>query len=667
MRASSSLLVLVACAGKSSPAPSDSGDTDTDVAFADAAVALHLEPLPNLLLPFEVAIDETHRRAWVSSLFDEVVGEVDLDSATLVGNWRLPDEEYGQPTVTVDGAGHAWIPSARTVVEVEPGGAATAHDLGWAVRKAYGAPDAGAFVTWEDPDSDFGATLARIDGDGAILAETTIDRDIRVIGPGPGGAVATLTLSSDDVFEIALWDPDTLDPLGTCAAPFIATRFYPLDSGDFFVLDDKVVGYATCDGRDPVFVELGEENKAAAIGADTITVFDRLGDETAEGPYLGMARVLDPDLRVTETWPTGKHSGYGGLDAATGAVWLNSEGTSELVAFDLATGAQTAAVRLGTHVEDFATSDVPGLAWITGRLSGLVERVDLRTGEALAATEAPLWPFSPLWHDETLYVLDQIHGRVYVYDPETMALRTTWETGVEINFDLDFGALAWSEGRDTLLVVLGQSNALFELDPTTGEIVSSFTLGGRAPEPWRTVGRVEIATRGAEVWTVRSTDSTVTHIDLDTAESTTGTLARAAQVQLAQYDVLPTLTWLTEDGAHLYWGIWAFDPATFEAQPEYDRQGARIVGEANGGLITWMSTTGNLVYADAGGTSTEMGNVEFEGDPHARWLGDWGEGVMVVDAVNAVLAWRTMPVPAVRAEHRSAPIDAGSNPYGGQR
>ncbi len=644
---------LLACNGKN-PEDSQGGDDSTDTTdsgvaphFDDASVALALDPLPTLLLPYDVEVDPVHRRAWVSSLFQDVVAEVDIDASSLIGVYELPEDEYSFPYLAVDGDGEAWVPNATGLVKIAMGGEVTSYPFDVVPRKVYGGAGSSVYVSTDDNPRQFGATLSLMDGDGAMVTSAELDQDILHIGAGPDGTIAASTMGRDGVPGVSIFTADTLEPVGTCVSPFPANGIFPTSTGDFFVLTDGEIGYARCDGSDPTSIMMGEENKFAVVEEDAITVFDRLGDRSTGGRSLGMGRRLDLDLNVISTFPTGKHSGFGGLDTVTNTAWLNSEGTAEAQAYAVDTGENTAKVRLGTHVECFATSDVPALAWVTGRLSGLIDRVDLASGTVLSATEGPMWPVSPLWHDGILYVLDQVGGAIYLYDPDTMGLEDVWALDVPENDDLDFDDLVWSDDRGTLLLALGESNLLVEVDPALGEVLGVVELGGDAPAEGTTVGRLEIATQGDEVWVVRSSDSQMTHLNLSTSALDTAVIATSDQVAEAQFELVPKLLYLSDDRGTVYFGRWAFDPDTLLPLPEKDLTGDRVLAQGDdGGYITWASATGELDYGSPGAAATPLGTVVVQsGDPYARWLGDWGGGVMFVDSEAVTLSIQNVELP----------------------
>lgn len=645
------LVLLIGCTGKGTdgvhPHSDDSHGTDTgdDVAFADATVTLATDPFPNLLLPYTVAVDTPHRRLWVTSLFDDVLGEVNIEDNRLLAVYALPEDEYGLPAVVVDGNGDAWVAGDTTVVKVTPAGETTAFPREAPSRNLLGATAGGLFVS-SDAGSSASSQVDLLDSDGALLASVNLAKSVVALGDAGEGIIGVSAVDEANVATIELYASDTLELLGSCRSPFTATGLFPLESGDFFVLSDNQLGYARCDGSEPVAVQIGEENKFAVVHEDGFTVFDRVGEDATGGRSMGIARRLDLDLAVTRSFGTGKHSGFGGLDEETGIAWLNSEGTSEVQAYDLDAGEQVAAVRLGSHVEGFAVSDEVNAAWVTGRLTGLIARVNFATGQVLPASDGPLWPVTPVVRDGRLYALDQIEGVIYVYDAESMALSATWPLGVAQNDDLDFDDLVYSDARGSLLAGIGQANTLVEVDVATGRVVSRFQLGGEAPPVGATVGRVEVVTQGDLVWVVRSSDATATRVDLATREVTSKVLASEGQLQEAQYDLVPKLTWLAGDGARLYWGPWAFDPTTLGALPDGHLDGTRVIGETAGAFVTWDAGTGALLLAAPGEAGQSLGSVTVTGgDPYVRWLPEWGGGVMFVDAFEASIGIQDIVMP----------------------
>jgi len=624
--------------------PDDTADDTAPPLFADATVSLAATPFPNLLLPFDVTVDSPHRRVWVTSLYSDVVGAVDLDQHELLGVFELPPDRYGYPVVATDGDGNAWMAGDDGLVRITPDGTMTALPMDWTIDELAGGPGTSVYVAADDHSGSGSKIVALLDADGAVILQVTVEGSITTIVSGDDGTLALGTVAADLSASVLVLSAETLEVQRECPSPFTAASVYPLPSGDYFVLADTAVGTARCGGGVPLFMEVGEENKSAVIDADTITVFDRIGDDSTGGRSIGIGRVLDARLHVTSTFPTGKHSGYGGVDAQTGQAWLNSEGTSDVQAYDPLTGERTASVRLGEHLESFTVSNVLGFGWVTGRLSGLIARVDFTTGEVTRASEGPMWPACPTWRDGTLYVLDQIAGDLYRYDPETLALQSTLALGLPPNDDLDFDDLVYSDARDSLLLTIGTENLLLEIDPETGAERGRFPLGGVAPPEGITVGRLEVLTLGAEVWTIRTSDSTATHVDLDTGVTTTATLGTEAQVIAAQYSLVPRLGWLATDRSALYVGTLAFDPDTLAPTAERDLHGTRVIGEPAGTFLTWAKLSGKVFEGNPGDPARSVGSIGIYGeDPYVRWLQPWGGGVMYVDSIGASIAIQDLP------------------------
>ena len=634
------------------PHPVDSEETDTvdsetapdDTApplFADASVSLAVTPFPNLLLPFDVAVDTTHRRLWVTSLYSDVIGEVDID----LGVFELPSDRYGYPVVTTDGDGNAWMAGNDGLLRIAQDGTMTALPTDWTIEELAGGPGTSVYVAADDNTGSGSTILALVDGTGAVTLEASVEGGITALAPAPDGTLAIGVVGADLSPAVRVLSAETLEAVSECVTPFTTASLYPLSSGDYLVLSDTEVGIARCHGGVPLSVDLGEENKSAVVNTDSVTVFDRIGDDSTGGRSIGIGRVLDARLHVTSTFPTGKHSGFGGVDALTGEAWLNSEGTSDVQAYDPVTGERTASVRLGEHVESFAVSDVLGVGWVTGRLSGLIARVDFTTGDALRAAEGPLWPACPTWRDGVLYVLDQIGGDLYLYDPDTLALQSTLPLGLPPNDDLDFDDLVHSDARGSLLLTIGTENLLVEIDPSTGAERGRFSLGGVAPPEGLTVGRLEVVTQGNEAWTLRTSDSTATHVDLDTGVTSTATLGTEAQVIEAQYSLVPRLGWLASDRSALYYGALAFDPDTLAALPDRDLHGTRVIGEPPGTFLSWAHVSGKVFDGNPGDPVHSVGSIGIYGeDPYVRWLREWGGGVMYVDSIAASIAIQDLPL-----------------------
>jgi hypothetical protein len=137
---------------------------------------------------------------------------------------------------------------------------------------------------------------------------------------------------------------------------------------------------------------------------------------------------------------------------------------------------------------------------------------------------------------------------------------------------------------------------------------------------------------------VRSSDSTATHIHLDTCAITSAVLAPTRDVEAAQYDLAPKLMWLTADATRLYYGTWAFDPQSFAALPDDKLPGDRVFGEQDGVPLSWSALSGEVFHGDPAVSPDPVATVDVEtGDPYLGWLDAWGEGLIFVDSGAAAV------------------------------
>jgi hypothetical protein len=181
-----------------------------------------------------------------------------------------------------------------------------------------------------------------------------------------GMEVAVLCRDEDPALApwIDLRDTTTLAVTATFPAPFVGNALTALPDGVWALVANTEVAVVDRAGT-VVTRALGTENKeAVALGDDTFLLLDRIGAETSGTRNAGVARRVDLALAERSApFTTGKNSGFGGYDPVLGRVWMNSEGTTSLQAYDPATGTRVADVPLGVHLESVVTDEAqPGVA-----------------------------------------------------------------------------------------------------------------------------------------------------------------------------------------------------------------------------------------------------------------------------------------------------------------
>jgi hypothetical protein len=139
-------------------------------------------------------------------------------------------------------------------------------------------------------------------------------------------------------------------------------------------------------------------------------------------------------------------------------------------------------------------------------LNQRVLRLDPATGAVRGTIVPPIGVFDALGYGPTsfgptLFVNSVVAGRIYLLDPLTGAQRTFYTPTFRPNGGMDF-----SPTRGTLFVS-SNGNRIYEVDPTTGAIISSVATDGRA---------FGIAFVGSRMFVSESTPNRVTERDPST-------------------------------------------------------------------------------------------------------------------------------------------------------
>ena len=632
------ILALLACTGRFPPSESDTVKETGEAPSLPEAMSVALLDRDNLLLPFDVAVDAAGRRAWVSGLITPTVAEVDLDAAALVAIHTLPALP-GFPELAVDGLGTAWLSGGSNLPLARLHGGESPRqvdiELG-AVNEVVGLPGGGALVAGtRGRDTPM---VLRVDAEGATLAERQ-PAGLVVAAVAVADGVAIVVNALEEGVWIEVVDADTLEVSATCPISTTRNAIAPLPGGRYVLTSNRTTTVTDC--TDEIEVERGTENRDPVVDGDTIWILDRIGDEA---PNQGIARGYTADLAPTTEFRTGKNSGYGGRDAQTGLLWMNSEGTTEVQAYDPLAGTLTHAVDVGQHLETPAVDpEVPGVAWVSARLSGEVLRIDLVTGDVRRSEEALGWPVSPVLAEGSLWVMDQLSTVLWELDPDTLVTRRRLDLGLDENVQLNFDTLAFHPGRGTFFLAAAQENALLELD-LDGAVLGRWALAGEPIEDPDLTGITQVVIDGDAVLTLRTQDGIVTRIDPDLPDPVGFVELDAAHLFLVQYDTLPWAAFV--DGGILWLGSAAFDAATLLARPELDLPFTRVLGRTSaGGFVGWHAEEGAVAVVDAGGEEVASAPLVAStyGDPMPVWTEGWGGYAVYLRLdraeVHAVALW----------------------------
>ncbi|MFZ5475873.1 MAG: hypothetical protein ACOZNI_03785 [Myxococcota bacterium] len=582
----------------------------------DECADLREETFGNLVQPFEIAVDPDTRTAWATGLASKSIAAFDLDTGEEIRTLPLADRPLATPDVVLDAAGVAFVGSGSHPALVR-------YDVVAGERTdltTFSGVDAlvpygdGVFVLGRVGGA---RTLARLDGAGEPVASREIDATGLVAHPD--GVIA---LAEDGI----LLD-EGLAEIDRCALPFPDTqRGAVLADGRVVVADDHHVGF--CDGE---AWEVGNENKDVIPWGSGALVLDRIGDDD---PNLGVARFVDDG--VTTLFATGKNTGYGAIDPVTGLLWANSEGTSEVLAFDPTTGERVFATRAGTFVDGVTLDpDDPGTLYLTGRLSDTIARVDSAT--VTAWSEAVRWPYSPVVAGERLWVLSQTDGVLVGLDRETLAVEESHPLDVGPNPLLTFGSVTWHATRGTLFAAESHADALFEVSPGEG-VVNRWDLGGPAIADADEIGELLVRwdeTTG-DAYVSRSNDGRVVRVDPDAG------VVATAFLPVADGDRMDLLRVFGERG-RAWLGPYAFDLADLGRRADLDLPVARLVGPWKGEDGEWVALAEDgrsLVHVgEDGGVDGELPIAEEDLHATVFRLDGGGQRVLMGRSYQALACW----------------------------
>ncbi len=538
--------------------------------------------LGNHINPFEVAVDAAHRRVYSTSLGNRTLGIYDADTFAILAMVPLRERAQVRPDVVVDASGAAWV-----LGELDP--AVVRYAIDAEGRRQYNRPLAQANDGLPLPDGGLLALGADADGvqllqrfgkDGGIGGEQRFDGHAHGLIAMRDGHIGLL-MQAWDSDGLRVLDPDSLEQVASCTLPFEASRGAQLEDGTVVISRDDAIGLAGCDGAEPQAWQVGVENKdVVAIGAEAV-VLDRIGSGEGVDPNLGLARVVTAaGMLDGRSFPTAKNTGYGAYDSHKGLLWVNSEGSAELVAFDPATGAEQARVRTGTFLDGLAIDEsVEQGYYATGRLSNSVLRV--ADGALAAESHAVLWPFSPVVDParDLVWVLSQTEATVHGLRRSDLALKRSIDPGLGSNVLLTFGSLALHPQRGSLLVAESERDVVLELDPDSGRVLGRWELGGPAIEDPDLIGQLElhVAEDDGALLLVRTTDGRAQRLELDSGALSTIWLD-GAELALATRLHSVGISALHAPTSTLYVGGMAVDARSLTRTPEADLPLNRLLG-----------------------------------------------------------------------------------------
>ncbi len=601
---------------KGGGAPGGDGDSgeDTGPVGGDARFSLLPDGQLNHLLPQYIGLDRDSRRLYFTSNASRTLAAVDVDAGELLGVYPLPDTAQPRTGLRVDATGLVWVSAGAepALTRFDPAtGEATAVDSGLVAIAGLARRPEGGVVALGATAVEGESAMVVIDPDGAMLTSVPVTHSTFGFSESGRGQVAVLEAQGSHLPSVLrLLDPDDLSEQGRVAAEDLVEH-----PGTFAPLVDLGLGRFAAVWGDTLLVIDGDtntwtlrvegtENKSAVPVEGGLLVFDRLSADPATAPLHGEQRAYDDDLNpIGEAVPTGKNTGYATLDPLTGLVWMNSEGSTEVLAMDPASGEIRVRVRSGEHLESVAVlapaegeaggdAVVTDAVWFTGRLTNTVGRIDLQTG-ATTVTEALTWPVAPLLQGGALYVVTQMSNELVTLDPDTLAVRASVPLDLTLNGTLTFDDLAGDPARGSLFLSQTLDHVLVELDAATGIERGRWALSGAAPTDENKPGHDQLMAIGPR-WLVLCTHSgEASLIDPDRAlaeplpvpEALRRSLSRAARFE----HLSPVLS---VGGGHFYIDGVAFNAGTFEPAPAYDVDADLLIGELDGQRLAYAGSDG---------------------------------------------------------------------------
>lgn len=613
----------------------DSGPTPDDTAVVPMPGALFLpNGVANLLLPHDVIVDRARGHAFVTSLIAATVAQVDINTGTLIGVWQLDDLEPDLPEPAVDGLGLVYMSGQRDLPILDVAtGLISHHEVGVAkIENVIGQPD-GVVVTGTSIATGLPVAV-RVGHDGVVLKTATLGAPAvaAVLADGEA-AIALLENVSHDISQVEVLDPTTLEVLRTCPANSSGITIAQIADGRFVLPHNDGIGEARCDGGVAASLTIGTENKGAFAVGDGVIVLDRIGTDQGAGQNWGIARTFDADLNpIGPDFSTGKNSGLGDVDTA-GTIWTNSEGTSEVWGLNPTTGAVVGRIRVGVHLDNAIVSpDAPGIAWVTGRLSQMVARMDLRTGDIVSSQAVDGWPISPTLIGQSLYFLDQFDQTLYAYDRDTLEQTAHFDLGLGQNVTLNFDSLFADPATGMLYITDAVDNVLIEWDPGQESEVRRWALAGEAVDNPDLAGKLQLLVAPDRIYTWRSVDGVLTAVDPATGD-VVSMQAPSEMVLALNNQATPAPLWAPEDGSRLFVGGHAYDPHTLVEIASEEIGVDQILGESAGQIIAWRVEQGDIVVLDSEGQ--QVGGVALEPsdlmDASPLWAPDWGGRIVYLN------------------------------------
>jgi len=581
------------------------------------AVSLLPDGLDNHLLPLYVGITPGGDKLYTSCNALPTIAEIDLHDRELLRVHDLGIERPGHAKVYPDGAGRVWFswdgePGDPSIIRLEPGlGLVTHLDTGIdEVHHGVGLREGGAVFAGSRGGIAPGHTVLQVlDGNGGVETETILGSEVLGMFQDNEGALTMLVRSAESgragVFRMCTTDlaliDQCLDPWGDPFGGGFAT-ITELPDGNYVASQDDALHLIRCDGHpwQRIQLDLGQRDVFALD--DEIVLLAGSGTDETSGPNWGIARRWDLDLQPIDPWySTGKNSRYGRVQRDENLIWFNSEGTTEVWGMDPTDGSIVDKIQLGEHIESLAVSAYGDVLY-SGRLSNAFGLVDLDAGEATVVREEVIWPVAPVWHERTVWLIDQLTTELIEVDGETLEILGRHDLGLDDNTLLTFSDVAYHPHRGTVFVAHSEQGVLVEYNPQAGVPVNRWQLMGPPLSSQDLTGRLELLIFDHGVVTFRNPDGVFNLVDPDLEDVVAWNQLHPEEVDALRADKRIDQAIRTANGKRIYAGGFAVDAQTLARSPGYDLQVSTLIADLrNGHFLGWRHENLAVVILDADG------------------------------------------------------------------
>ncbi len=631
--------------------PDDTGEPDSPADSTEDSTRDTVEtPLPdemslallppgfaNQLMVNRVTLDRPRNRVYTSAHMIATFGEIDLETHELLAMYDLTelyDIEPDNPDISVDNNGILFISNGGdpAMVRFDPSSErADVLDVGMSSCGTALPRDEGGVIVTCRSDSQASRLLV-IDSDGRLLhTEPLVDGAIDLTPTHNEDHFAAYLPYTGDGGAIDVYDEDTLEVVHSCTAPVGCTKILEASDGGFVVMCLNDVYMVPCDDGQPYYGSThGYENRDMVEIGDGVLVADRVDVEELDGTMWSRGRVLSlPDLQLDRSYYTGKNCVSLAWDEPTGQLWLQSEDTGEVWVVDPSDGTILDKIPVGRHPE-YLVAGAPGELYFSGRLSTEVSHVDLVDGVVTPFSGIPTWPVDPQLVGDTLWVVDSPTTSLHALDTTTLSLNESFEPEVGekglgyFKGEL-FSGLGWHEGRGTLFLGFARANTLHEVDPATGEVLSSWALSGVENE-FDENGIIEVHFTDTAVYALRTTRGDLTRIRLESHLGGTDDVTYSAEFHLSQeqHDTLDQANrfgagLLVEEDGLFYIAGFALALDDLSEVPGRERSVTQMLGKLHqDAWVAWDADSSKVVVMD------DAGEVQWERDIDQGGIGRAG-------------------------------------------